>query len=303
MQGMDDDDPAERAPTDHLLRLAFERTPVGLAFVTVDREAVVTNPAMSDILGYSAEELRGLSIADLTHPEDRDVHEVVHRQLIEGKRDWYQVDKRYIHRDGHTVWAVLHVAAIHDDEGRVSLLVSQVHDITRRIEAHEIDRWRAMHDPLTGIGNRNLLMQDLAAHLDRYNDGAAPAPAVLIMDLDGFKSVNDECGHLVGDRLLTAVGRYLSANVSADATVGRLGGDEFMVVLSRCTNGTAALDVAERLRRGLCDVIRAELSDCRVSASIGVAVAPPTTIPELMRLADAALYEAKAAGKNAAVLA
>lgn len=300
---MDDLNQTALEPSDRLLRLAFERTPVGLSFVSVDRAVLMTNPALSKILGYTADELRGMSVADVTHPDDRDIHVVAHQQLIDGSRDWYEVDKRYIHRDGHTVWAVLHVAAIHDEDGRVSMLVSQIHDISRRVEAHELDRWRALHDPLTGLGNRTLLMQNLRAHLDRYSGGLAPAPAVLILDLDGFKAINDQCGHLVGDRLLTRVARYLAESVSADDIVGRLGGDEFMIVLSRCGNGNGALAVAERLRCGLGAVIESEPTHLPVSASIGVAIAPPATITELMQLADTALYEAKAAGKDAVVLA
>jgi diguanylate cyclase (GGDEF)-like protein/PAS domain S-box-containing protein len=300
---MADDLTARPVPPDHLLRLAFERTPVGMSFVGVDRTAVLTNPALSRILGYSADELRGMSIADVTHPDDRDSHLVAHQQLLDGTRDWYQIDKRYLHRDGHTVWAVLHVAAIHDEDGRVEMLVSQVYDISQRVEAHARDRWRAMHDPLTGIGNRNLLIHDLAARIDRYGAGTAPAPAVMILDLDGFKAVNDQHGHLAGDRLLQTVARYLSTNVSSDDTVGRLGGDEFMIVLSRCGNGREALAVAERLRGGLCAVLGSDPSHRAVSASFGVAVAPPTAISELIGLADSALYEAKSAGKNSAVLA
>ncbi|CAN5683772.1 hypothetical protein BH11ACT6_BH11ACT6_29150 [soil metagenome] len=290
-------------PPAHLLRMAFERTPLGLSFVSVDRRVLLTNPALSNILGYSADELRNMSIGDVTHPEDRDLHIAAHQQLLDGSRDWYEIEKRYVHRDGHTVWAVLHVAAIPDDSGNVSMLVSQIHDISRRVEAHALDRWQAMHDPLTGIGNRNLLMRDLAAHLDRYNAGMISAPAVMILDLDGFKSVNDRYGHAGGDHLLQVASRYLSTNVSAHDSVGRLGGDEFMIILSGCGNGDEALSAAQRLRTGLCEVLESNPLHNGVSASVGVAVAPPTTIPELMRLADRALYQAKAAGKNCAVLA
>ena len=290
-------------PPDHLLRLAFERTPVGLSFVTVDRQVLLTNPALTAILGYTADELFGMSIAEVTHPEDRHTHSVLHQELLAGERDWYEIDKRYIHRDGHTVWTVLHVAAINDEDGRISMLVSQIHDISQRVEAHELDRWRAMHDPLTGIGNRNLLIGNLRAHLDRYRAGTAAAPAVLILDLDGFKAVNDRHGHMVGDELLQLAARHLSTNVSADDTVGRLGGDEFMVVLSCCGDGADALTAAHRLRRGLCTALRAHPSLQGVSVSVGVAVAPPMSIPDLMGSADSALYRAKAAGKNTAVLA
>jgi diguanylate cyclase (GGDEF)-like protein len=131
----------------------------------------------------------------------------------------------------------LHVAAIHDDDGRVSMLVSQIHDISHRIEAHAADRWRATHDPL------------------------------------------------------------------GEDTVGRLGGDEFMVILNGCDDRAHALRAAQHLRKGLATVLRSNPSYVGVSASIGMAVAPPTTINELMRLADAALYQAKAAGKDSVVLA
>ncbi len=300
---MMDDEHRRFEPREDLLRMAFERTPVGMSFVSADREVLLTNPAMSKILGYSARELRGMSIAEVTHPDDRDIHAIAHQQLLEGSRDWYEVDKRYIHRDGHTVWAVLHVAAIYDDDGSVSMLVSQIHDISHRIEAHAADRWRATHDPLTGIGNRNLLIHDLTAHLELYGAGNAQAPAVLIVDLDGFKSVNDRYGHTVGDELLQAAAQHLSTNVGAADTVGRLGGDEFMIILNGCGDSADALRAAQRLRKGLSAVLRSNPSYIGVSASIGVAVAPPTTINELMRLADAALYQAKAAGKDSVVLA
>ena len=300
---MTDDEHRRFEPREDLLRMAFERTPVGMSFVSADRQVLLTNPAMTNILGYSAPELRGMSIAEVTHPDDRDAHTVVHQQLLEGSRGWYEIDKRYIHRDGHTVWAVLHVAGIYDDDGRLSMLVSQIHDISHRIEAHAVDRWRATHDPLTGIGNRNLLIHDLTARLEQYGAGSIPAPAVLIVDLDGFKAVNDRYGHTVGDELLQAAARHLSANVGASDTVGRLGGDEFMIILNGCEDSANALRAAQRLRKGLAAVLRSNPSYIGVSASIGVAVAPPATIHELMRLADAALYQAKAAGKDSVVLA
>jgi PAS domain S-box-containing protein len=139
-----------------LLNAAFESTPVGMAFLTLDRQILRVNDALCAILGRTEEELRALGLGSLTLSDDRMVHADLHRKLISGEIDRYQLDKRYLHSDGRTVWTTLHVGLVKDRNGRPACLISQLHDITERVEATERVRWLAMHDSLTGLGNRAL---------------------------------------------------------------------------------------------------------------------------------------------------
>jgi PAS domain S-box-containing protein len=183
-----------------LYELAFQTTPVGMFFVTLDRHAVHGNPALCAFLGRTAEELQLIEIGSVTHPDDRDLHVEFHREMMSGAIDRYALDKRYIHRDGRTVWAHLEVALVRDDAGLPRMLLSQVIDIGARVALADKLRWEACHDPLTGLGNR----AELFTQIGRANDVSVRGSpfAVLYLDLDGFKAINDQCGHATGDHVL-----------------------------------------------------------------------------------------------------
>ncbi len=172
--------------------------------------------------------------------------------------------------------------------------------IAERERAERRLRHAALHDALTGLPNRSLLLERMGQALDRYRKDPAAAFAVLFLDLDRFKVVNDSVGHLVGDELLKAAGARISTQVPSDAIVARLGGDEFSVLLESVHGPVEATEAAARIIRALEEPIRIAGKDIYSSTSIGIAFASPhyRTPEELLRDADVALYRAKAQGRH-----
>jgi diguanylate cyclase (GGDEF)-like protein/PAS domain S-box-containing protein len=240
------------------------------------------------MLGYSEAELKELGIPALTHPEDRTFHVGVHEDLLAGHRSVYELEKRYVHRDGRVIWASVQVGAVHDEQGRVTMLVSQVHDVTAQVQHRQHTQWLVTHDPLTGACNR----AGLVAALEKIR----PPAALLYLDLDGFTSVNDSQGHASGDRYLVRIADRLHQVVRGTDVVCRLGGDEFVVVVNGCGDPAQATSIAEAVRSAV-NHVATELDDPRlVSVSIGVALTGVGSTDEVLARADAALYRAKSAG-------
>ena len=175
----------------------------------------------------------------------------------------------------------------------------QVAELAARQALEAQLRHRALHDAVTGLPNRTFLFDRLANALDRAT-GTCGRIAVLYHDLDGFKEINDDLGHDAGDRLLTAVGERLAGCVRGGDTVARIGGDEFVVLLHDVDHTDDAVRVAERMLAALRAPFRLGDREVLVSTSIGIALQPPAGAerPDLIQLADAALYRAKAAGRN-----
>lgn len=281
-----------------MYRMAFDHTPIGLAFLTPDRGLIRVNPALCAILGYTEDELKRIGIDALTHPDDRTLHIGVQQELIDGRRTSYELEKRYLHRDGRVIWTSLQVGSITDDSGQVKLLVSQIQDVTTRVETHRRTAWLATHDPLTGAANR-LAMFDELLHVATTK---LPQLAVLYIDLDGFKKVNDLHGHATGDRYLVRIVDRLTRVVRETDTVARIGGDEFAVIAHGVGNRAKARSLAEGVRSAV-NHLALELHDPPlVSVSIGVALTPATSADDLLARADAALYRAKNGGRNRTVV-
>jgi diguanylate cyclase (GGDEF)-like protein len=216
------------------------------------------------------------------------------RAMSRGERDSASVDYPLAHPDG-TRW--YHVQASRVDEAG-HIVVSHV-DITSRVRAERASAWQARHDPLTELPNRAHLHELIDAELQRSD---RPAVAVLFLDVDGFKDVNDSLGHEIGDDLLRQLAARLTSIVRAQDVVGRLGGDEF-VVLCRETDPDAAEILAGRCQTALEDPFRLAGRRMQLGASIGIAGLGTgdrscTRSTDLVRDADLAMYAAKAAGRN-----
>ncbi len=295
---------AARARSEQTFRATFDHTPAGIALVDTDGTFVEVNAAWTTITGYRSSDLVGRSFAEITYPEDLAADEALVAEALRGERDTYRMEKRYLHRDGGTIWVDLRVAAVRAPTGEVEHFVSQILDITAAKRAAEDMRVReaelthqATHDHLTGLPNRALLEEHLRVAIDRVADGGAPA-AVLLMDLDGFKPVNDTYGHPRGDLVLQELAGRLSAACRRGDTVGRLGGDEFVAVVDPAPDG----DDGRSLARRLLGVVAAPLVAMpdgapALSASIGLTAArADDTVESLLARADEATYEAKRRG-------
>ncbi|WCO68453.1 diguanylate cyclase [Iamia majanohamensis] len=295
---------AARTRSEQTFRATFDHTPAGIALVDPEGIFVEVNAAWTAITGYPSEELVGRTFATITHPDDLPADEALVAEALAGGRDTYRMEKRYVHRSGRTIWVDLRVAAVRAATGEVEHFVSQVLDITADkqavadMEARERHlTHQATHDHLTGLPNRALLEEHLRLAIDRVAQGQRAA-SVLLMDLDGFKPVNDTYGHPQGDLVLTELAGRLSGACRRGDIVARLGGDEFVAVVDPASDGDDGHHLAERLLAVVAAPLDA-LPDGAppLSASIGITAArADDTVESLLARADEATYRAKARG-------
>jgi diguanylate cyclase (GGDEF)-like protein/PAS domain S-box-containing protein len=424
-------DVTERKRTEDALREArdrfrgiFENAPIGVAMVTLEGRYLQVNHSLCGILGYSEEELQALTWQEVTHPDDLAASSAYARRIVAGEFPRYHLEKRFLHADGHTVWASLSVSLVRDPEGEPLYFVSQIQDVTERKEierviveseerfrslvqyssdiitiidadgtiryaspavekvmgyrpeeqigtnafgtVHPDDRdraldtfaevlkrpglhpplefrvphkdgsWRylehvvnnllddpavrgvvinsrdvterkamqkqlhhqAFHDSLTGLPNRALFMDRLEHALTRANRRGSKI-AVLFMDLDNFKVVNDSLGHKAGDQLLIAVAERLKAPLRPEDTVARLGGDEFTILLEDISSVGDVARIAVRLAKKLRPPFALGEREVFATVSTGIALNGPAREQpaDLLRHADLAMYRAKHRGK------
>jgi len=289
--------PAARE-AEQLFRLAFEQAAVGMALVAPDGRFLRVNRALCELLGHANEELVSKTFQEITHPEDLDLDLEFVRQMLAGERRTYAMEKRYFHADGHTVWVLLSVSLVRGDDREPRYFISQIQDITERKQLEQRLSFLADHDEMTGLPNRRRLREELeraVAFAQRYEQ----AGALLILDLDNFKQVNDTLGHHVGDSLVREVAGRLRERLRATDVLARIGGDEFAVLLPQ-VNAAQAERVAGDLVAaigGECHLVDGAVVE--TSASLGVARFEPgwEIDPEgLLMHADRAMYAAKNAG-------
>jgi diguanylate cyclase (GGDEF)-like protein/PAS domain S-box-containing protein len=273
---------------------AFHSAPTGMALVRLDDSTILdANRSLADMLAIPVDELVGRSIREITHPDDLRAAASYRARLELGIADTYLLDQRYLRSDGEFVWARTRVA-VTEDEG-VSLAITHIEDVTEQRRNAERLQWAATHDDLTGLPNRT----ELIARVDTIlQDAAVGDVALLFIDLDNFKAVNDSLGHGIGDTLLSAMSVRLREVVGPDAELARFGGDEFIVVLRHADR--PPLEVAEDLRAAVRHAVEVEGTELFVSTSIGMSVndREGVSAADLLRDADAAMYRAKARGRD-----
>ncbi len=280
-------------------RTSFQNAPNGMALFSLDRVILQANRAMAEMLGYTQAELVGRTAESISHPEDYPERVAPLEDLLAGRRDGYQLEKRFLHRDGHPIWVNLHVAVIRDSLNHPLYLIAQMIDITERRRAEEQLRRLANYDPLTDLLNRPRFEADMERHLqDAARSGASGA--LLFLDFDQFKYVNDSLGHRAGDELLKGLARVLERAVGMLGPVARLGGDEFAIYLPG-----ADVEQAETVATRLLETVRKHIDvvggqQVGMTVSIGIALHPEhgRTVEELMLHGDLAMYQAKAGGRN-----
>ncbi len=261
------------------------------------------SPATASLFGRSPEEVLGIRATDLVHPDDRARVESQMAAIIDKVTVTEPIQFRVEHADGSYRYAEAVVSNLRDNPS-VAGYVGNLRDITERKEAESQLRHVALHDPLTGLPNRTLILDRADQMLVRSRREYRPVAAMFV-DLDNFKDINDSLGHDAGDKVLQAVAQRFVGILRASDTVGRLGGDEFVVLAEGASLGAGPEMVAERLHDTLREPFRVEGYESvslTVTASIGIAGGQRNSASELLRDADIALYRAKALGKNRSAL-
>ncbi|HXM64046.1 MAG TPA: EAL domain-containing protein [Terriglobales bacterium] len=304
------------AERDQLFQLISENAADMIALVGSDGRRLYNSPAYQKVLGYSPEDLKTTSSFDQIHPDDRPrVLKAAEQARLTGHGE--PMEYRIRHKDGS--WRTLESTAspVRNAKGQTDKLVIVNRDITERKRAEELLAHNAFHDGLTNLPNRALFLDRLQHALTLSKRHANYKFAVLLIDIDEFKIVNDSLGHTAGDELLIKIGQRLkdavrradtvsrprSAGVfdkpSNDDTLARLGGDEFTILLDDIRDPIEAVRVAERVQAELATPFVVNQQEIVISASIGIAAStsPHTEAEHLLRDADIAMYRAKRTGK------
>lgn len=287
--------------TTEKLKLAacvFENTLDGVLITDTDGTILSVNPAFTEITGYTAEEAVGQTPRLLhSNRHDQAFYQAMWQDITTKSRWHGEIWNR--RKDGDLYLERMTISMVRDVDGEPVRYVSVFSDITALRRKDEHIKYLAFHDALTNLPNRTLLM-------DRINQKLISASretchlALMFLDLDGFKSVNDRFGHYVGDYLLKEVAKRLQALVRESDTVARLGGDEFMFILSHSQGKEDIVDIAKRVIGSINEPIEVCGEVLHIGASIGISMYPENgrTATDLINNADTAMYAAKRRGRN-----
>jgi diguanylate cyclase (GGDEF)-like protein/PAS domain S-box-containing protein len=288
------------AEAEERFRSIFSMAPIGMGIVR-NGYVIQANQAWADIVGRSPAQLEGRRVDDFTVPGDPATLEAS-GFLGEGARSSYRVEKRYLHAEGHAVWVQVDLSAVRHANGSIRYVIVQVQDIAERRRHQQQLEHIANHDALTGLLNRRGFQQALEDHV-RHASRYGPDGAMLMLDLDHFKYVNDTLGHKVGDELIVKAASLLAERLRESDIVARIGGDEFAILLPHgdreaATTLAAALLSALREWRLTMDPEHG-MAARGLSASIGIAMCVTgASADDLVVNADLAMYDAKEAGRD-----
>jgi diguanylate cyclase (GGDEF)-like protein/PAS domain S-box-containing protein len=279
-------------------RNAFDHA-AGMALISPIGHWLQVNNSLCQMLGYTEQELLHKNFQELTHPDDLPDDLMHMYRVVEGRTRIDQREKRYLNRVGEEIWVLQSASLVANAEGEPQHLILQIQDITERKKAEAWVQHAAFHDALTGLPNRSLLSDRLSISLVRAQRSQQHQFAVLFLDLDRFKFVNDSLGHNLGDQLLIEVSRRVEGCIRKSDTVARLGGDEFAVLLDGISGPQDAIHTAERVLESIARPCDLQGHEVFASASVGIAFSQTgyQRPEDILRDADTAMYRAKANGK------
>ncbi len=280
------------------LSQAVEQSANAIIITDIDAKIEYVNRSFTQLTGYTLEDALGETPSMLRSEftEEETVNEIK-SALAEG-REWHgKIQNR--RKDGSVYWSQQSIFIVRDEFGEPIQFVSTSDDHTELHEAQEMIQQLAFYDPLTHLPNRRLLSDRFEQEIGRIDRNPNLILAVMVLDLDNFKTVNDSLGHNVGDSLLKHVARVLQSSVRQEDTVARLGGDEFAIIMSGAKVGRV-VDVSDRIIRAFSEPLEIDGNKITYGASIGIAMYPQDAedTDTLLRNADLAMYHAKSEGKN-----
>ena len=273
----------------------FDNAAIGMAVVSMDGSWLQVNEALCKLLGYSEQELRATSFQKLTHPEDLKHVQSCIQRVLEGYVQSHEQEKRYLHEDGHSVWVQWHVSLLKDSETGTKRLFFQVQDISDRKKAEE----KLTQDTLTGLPNRARFYDLLKLRVARRDYNKERQCAVLLLDVDRFKLVNDSLGNASADQLLIQIAHRVKTCMRQGDILARVGGDEFAVLLDDVSGEEEAASVATRIQQALSISFNLLGQEVYTTLSIGIALASDNGehVSNILRDAETAMHSAKARGK------
>ncbi|UUY02589.1 EAL domain-containing protein [Svornostia abyssi] len=268
----------------------------------LERDELYVSSRWASMIGYDEEEL-GSSPSewlDRIHPDDRKRVRSDFDRHLAGEIPHFEAEFRIRHRDGRWLWVLARGVAVRDGDAPPHRCAGSLTDISDRKAFEDQLLRQALHDPLTGLANRALFMERLDHLLRRSSRHPDDGFAVLFVDVDQFKVVNDSLGHLAGDELLISVARRLASGLRPGDTIARLGGDEFAILLEPVEGARDVLHTAERVQQRLNSPLTLAERELFITASIGIAFGPRRyrASEEILRDADTAMYRAKSLGRG-----
>ncbi|MGH8549659.1 MAG: diguanylate cyclase domain-containing protein [Methylococcales bacterium] len=284
---------------DQHLEFFFEISIDLMCIAGVDGYFKRVNPAFTKVLGWSTEELLAKPFMEFVYPADRE-HTVNEAGRLASGIDTVYFENRYLKKDGSSAWLGWTCPAATPENG---LLYAVARDISEQKKTQEYLLQLATYDSLTGLANRALFLDEAVRAASRCNR-THTGIAILYLDLDGFKPINDEFGHDVGDAVLREVAQRIASCIRDGDLAARLGGDEFAAILQ--ASAAYPQTVAQRMIDAIAQPIAVHDCSCQLSVSIGLAIADvapaPDVIEQLVKCADKAMYDAKKSGGNRYVI-
>jgi diguanylate cyclase (GGDEF)-like protein/PAS domain S-box-containing protein len=283
---------------------SFDDAPIGMALVSIEPESLgqflQVNQAFCDLVGYSQAELEATNFQALTHPEDLGKDLALMTQLLADELPSYEIEKRYVHAARDVLSVLVTASLVRDASGKSLYCIRQIQDIQERKKFEGHLEHLADHDALTGLFNRRRFSRELSRQMSfagRYGGGGA----VLLLDIDNFKDVNDTLGHNTGDEVITGVAHLLRERLRDTDILARLGGDEFAVLLPNTSEDEAKAVAGDLMATVTRKPVLGAERRTRITLSIGIALFEPgkdMTADDLLIDADLAMYDAKEAGRD-----
>ncbi len=282
---------------------AFTNASIGMAVVGPEGVINQVNTALAELIGSAPTALQGRPFVELLHPGDAVLFRRRIQELPANSSEAFSMELRCRAKRGE-IWVSLHCGRFIDPVDARSGLIYQLHDITSRRRAEGQLHYIAYHDTITDLANRNCFSERLGLAVERTRTDATQCFAVIFLDLDRFKVINDSLGHIAGNMVLREVAQRLSQQVRPDDLVARLGGDEFAVLIEQLNDPEAALALAQRMLVAMSQPMMINGTEVVPGASIGITFSDMgyRTVDEVLRDADLAMYEAKAGGRQRVVL-
>lgn len=280
-------------------RSAFDLAAVGMALISPQNQFLKVNQALCDIVGYSETELLLMNINDIVHTEDLKTNEKFMQKMLGGEVKTAQSAQRYLRKSGEIIWVSINLSVVENEQQKPLYFIAQLQNITNEKKSEEQLRHLAYHDGLTDLLNRNRLeakLEEILALAKRHDEGFA----VIFLDLDRFKNINDTIGHDAGDLLLQVVAKRLKNTVRSTDLLARVGGDEFVIVLNELNKVDKIANIVDKIVKHLLQPMMIKGHEVYVTMSIGISVYPydGNNIETLLKNADLALYRAKELGRN-----